>query len=115
LFDAQRHIVLAYDSANQHLQAWRVCADTAALTPLWHKSAFGCASHMILYPDTGEVVINDYRHFGEEVVVLQLETGAEVARVRTGGIMQGVVFPSVGWERDFYWSSMGRLARVFIE
>jgi hypothetical protein len=70
---------------------------------------------MILYPDTGEVVINDYRHFGEEVVVLQIETGAEVARVRTGGIMQGVVFPSVGWERDFYWSSMGRLARVFIE
>ena len=115
LFDAQRHIVLAYDSANRHLQAWRVCPDTAALTPLWHKSPFGCASHMILYPDTGEVVINDYRHFGEEVVVLQIETGAQVARVRTGGIMQGVVFPSVGWERDFYWSSMGRLARVFIE
>jgi hypothetical protein len=115
LVDFQRNIVLAYDSANQHLQAWRLCPDTHTLTPLWQITPFACASHMILYPDTGEVVINDYRHYGEEVVVLKIETGEEIARVRTGGIMQGVVFPSVGWGRDFYWSSMGRLARVFIE
>jgi hypothetical protein len=43
-----------------------------------------------------------------------METGAERGRVRTGGIMQGVVFPSAGWGRDVYWSSMGRLARVFV-
>ena len=29
------------------------------------------------------------------------------------GITQGVVFPSPGWGRDFYWSSMGRLARIY--
>ena len=115
LVDFQRNIVLAYDSANRHLQAWRLCRDTHKLTPLWHKSPFGCASHMIHYPDTGEVVINDYRHYAEEVLVLQIETGVEVARIRSGGFMQGVVFPSVGWGRDFYWSSMGRLARVFVE
>ena len=33
---------------------------------------------------------------------------------RTGGLMQGVVFPSPGWGRDFYGSSMARLARVYI-
>jgi hypothetical protein len=26
-----------------------------------------------------------------------------------------VVFPSVGWGRDVYWSSMGRMARVFVQ
>ena len=51
--------------------------------------------------------------FGEEVVVLDIETGLERTRVRSGGLTQGVVFPSVGWERDFYWSSMGRIARIF--
>jgi hypothetical protein len=69
---------------------------------------------MILYADSGELVVNDYRRHGEEVVVLDIATGQEMGRVRTGGLMQGVVFPSPGWGRDFYWSSMGRLARVFV-
>ena len=110
----KRHIVIGYDSANCHLQAWRFDTDSLAMTPLWHKQPFGCASHMILYPDTGELLINDYRRHGEEVVVLNIESGDEIARVRSGGITQGVVFPSVGWGRDFYWSSMGRLARIFV-
>ena len=114
LVDLQRRIVIGYDSANRHLQAWRFDAGSGALTPLWHKAPFGCASHMILYPDTGELVINDYRRAAEEVVVLHIDTGVEIARVRSGGLTQGVVFPSPGWGRDFYWSSMGRLARVFV-
>jgi hypothetical protein len=115
LYDLQRHIVVGYDSANCHLQAWRFDLGTGAMTPLWQKTPFGCASHMIHYPDTGELVINDYRKRGEEVVVLNIETGLEIARVRTGGFNQGVVFPSVGWSRDLYWSSLGRLARVFVQ
>ncbi len=114
LIDLQRGIVIGYDSANRHLQAWRYDAASKALTPLWHKSAFGCASHLLLYPQTGELVINDYRRGGEEVVLLAIESGTELARVRCGGQMQGVVFPSPGWGRDFYWSSMDRLTRVFV-
>jgi hypothetical protein len=115
LVDAGRSIVLAYDSANRVLQAWHRAPQTGTLTALWRRQPFGCASHMLLYPDTGEVVINDYRRLGEEVVVLDIRTGAERARVRTGGLTQGVVFPSTGWSRDFYWSSMGRVARVFVQ
>ena len=115
LVDQKRRIVLGYDSANRVLQAWRFDAWARHLSPLWSKKNWACASHMLLYADTGEVVINDYRNWGEEVVVLAIETGQELSRVRTGGIMQGVVFPSVGWERDFYWSSMGRVARVWVD
>ncbi len=114
LVDVQRSIVVGYDSANAVLQAWRFDAGLRTMTPLWRKAAFGCASHMILYADTGELVVNDYRRHGEEVVVLDIATGVERGRVRTGGLMQGVVFPSPGWGRDFYWSSMGRLARVCV-
>jgi hypothetical protein len=115
LFDRQRDIVVAYDSANCHVRAWRYDGAARALEPLWQKPDFGCASHMILYPDSGELVLNDYRRMGEEVVVLRIDTGEELARVRVGGPSQGVVFPSTGWHRDFYWSSMGRLARVFVQ
>jgi len=115
LVDRQRQIVLGYDSANRVLQAWRILPGTGALEPLWKKHPFACASHMLLYPDSGEVVTNDYRRLGEEVVVLDITTGQERARVRVGGLTQGVVFPSTGWERDFYWSSMGRLARVYVQ
>jgi hypothetical protein len=114
LVDRQRRIVVGYDSANCHVQAWHFDADARALAPLWHKAPFGCASHMILYPDTGELVLNDYRNGGEDVVVLAIESGREIARVRVGGFQQGVVFPSAGWGREFYWSTMGRLARVFV-
>lgn len=114
LVDLKSHTVVGYDSANSVLQAWRFDEALRRLTPLWRKAPFGAASHMVLYPDTGELVVNDYRRHGEEVVVLHIATGFEKGRVRLGGLMQGVVFPSPGWGRDFYWSSMGQLARVFI-
>ena len=106
--------MIGYDSANRHLQAWRFDDAAKELKPLWHKSAFGCASHMLLYPQTGELVINDYHRAREEVVMLAIESGAELGRVRCGGLNQGVVFPSPGWGRDVYWSSMDRLSRVFV-
>lgn len=114
LFDAARKIIVAYDSANSFLRAWRFEPSSRELAPLWQKSPFGCASHMILYQQTGELVINDFRNGGEEVVVLEIESGKELARCRCGGWNQGVVFPSPGWERDFYWSSMDRLTRFFV-
>ena len=113
LVDVQRRIVVAFDSANKVLRAWRIGAGHT-LAPLWTQNDFGVASHLLLYPQTGELVVNDYRRWGEEVVVLEVETGSERGRVRSGGITQGVVFPSVGWERDLYWCSMGRLARIFV-
>ena len=114
LVDTQRRIVVAYDSANAYVRAWRFEPGSPHLTTLWHKHPFGCASHMLLFPETGELLLNDYRRLGEEVVVLDIETGQERARVRSGGLTQGVVFPSPGWGRDMYWSSMGRLARISV-
>ncbi|MGI9134622.1 MAG: hypothetical protein ACR2I0_11900, partial [Rhodoferax sp.] len=114
LYDLQRQIVVAYDAANAVLRAWRFDPAQRSLQPLWQKSGFACSSHMLLYPESGELVLNDYRRWGEEVVLLDISSGAERGRVRSGGVMQGVVFPSVGWGRDLYWSSMGRLARIYV-
>jgi hypothetical protein len=69
---------------------------------------------MLLFSNTGEVCVNDYSRFNEKVLVLDIETGQEKARVQTGGNMQGVVFPSAGWHQDVYWSSMDRLSRIYV-
>jgi len=114
LVDVQRRVVVGYDAANKVMQAWRIEPESQGLTPLWQRSNLGCASHMLLFSATGELVTNDYRRWGEEVVVLDIETGIERARVRVGGLQQGVVFPSVGWGRDFYWCSMSKVARVYV-
>jgi hypothetical protein len=119
LVDEARQIVVAFDSANRHLRAWRIVrkfpdAQQLVLQDLWHLQNFGAASHMLLFADTGELCVNDYRRFHEQVVILDIETGQEKSRTSTGGLMQGVVFPSAGWQRDIYWSSMDRLTRIHI-
>ncbi|OYY90414.1 MAG: hypothetical protein B7Y45_07260 [Sphingomonas sp. 28-66-16] len=113
LYDPERRIVIGFDSANRVMRAWRFDPADRSLTALWTQSEFGCASHMVLLPESGRIVTNDYRRRGEEVVVLDIMTGTERARVRIGGITQGVVFPSVGWNDDLYWCSMRRVARIF--
>ena len=119
LVDETRQIVVAFDSANRHLRAWRIHRnfghDTQLeLEDLWHLQNFGAASHMLLFADTGELCVNDYQRFKEQVVILDIETGKEKSRTHTGGLMQGVVFPGAGWQRDVYWSSMDRLTRIHI-
>lgn len=111
LVDMTRGIVLAYDSANAFLRAWTM-EDGGRLSRRWERPGLGCASHMLLYEASGEVVTNDHHGLRESVVVLDISTGRELARARTGGRMQGVVFPSPGWNRDLYWCSMDRITRL---
>ncbi|MGL5838434.1 MAG: hypothetical protein ACRCY3_08035 [Sphingorhabdus sp.] len=113
LVDSARHIVVGYDSANRVMTAWRF--GSGPLRPLWRKDDIGCASHMLLDRKRGTIITNDYRNRQEQVVALGIETGAEMARVRVGGMTQGVVFPSPGWNNDIYWCSMSRLARIYVK
>jgi hypothetical protein len=115
LVEPRRRVVVGFDSANRVLRAWRFDPHGGPLVPLWRREPFGVASHGIVYPDTGELVVNDWRRVGgESVVVLDVETGAERARVRVGGWTQGVVFPCAGTGRDLYWSTMSMFARIHV-
>ena len=112
LIDRSRGVAVAYDSAHAVLRAWRILPDSRALEPLWEKRGFGAASHLLLLPPSGELLVNDYRAVGEDLVVLDIATGEERGRARTGGRMQGVVFPGVGWNADLYYCSFDSLLRV---
>ncbi len=111
LYDPERRIAVAFDSANGVLAAFRF--DGTRLAPLW-STALGVASHLIRYPDTGELVVNDHGEAGDDVVVLDIDTGAEIARAATGSPVQSVVFPAAGFGRDLWYCSFARVARVAV-
>lgn len=110
LFDPDRRIAVAYDSGNGVLAAWRA-GGPGELDPLW-RLELDASMHMIRYPDTGELVVNDHRRDGDEVVVLDLETGRELARAATGSTMQSVLFPAAGFGHDLYYCSFNTIARL---
>ena len=111
LWDEKRQIIVAFDSANRVMRAWRFHDAGRRLEPLWQRADLGVASHMLLWSQSGLIATNDWDG-REHVVLIDIENGETVKRVDTGGRMQGVVFPAPGWDGDFYWCSMDRLSRI---
>ena len=111
LVDASRKIVVAYDSGNGRIGAFGY--SERGFAPLW-EHAFNASNHFLLYPDTGEIVVNDYQDGIEHIVVLHLESGTELGRVATGSSTQAVLFQSPGWNRDVYTCTFTTLSRVFV-
>jgi len=113
LVDAQRKLVVGFDSGNGVLAGFRY--DDSSVTPEWSQQQ-NHGSHMLLYPETGEIVTADHdaARGVEQVVVRDIATGVEKARVDTGSPIQSVVFPACGHQRDFYWCSMLAVTRISV-
>ncbi len=111
--DPDREIAVGYDSGNGVLAAFSFSGDT--MVPLWSREQHH-ACHPLRFPDTGELVTGDHdaETMTDHVVVLDIETGAEQARVATGSPVQSVVFPCPGFDRDLYWCSFTTLTRIHV-
>lgn len=103
--DAERGIVVGYDSGNGVLVAF----DAESLAVRWRRDQ-DHASHLLLYQDSGELVTGDHT----DVVVLDISSGAELARVASGSGVQSVLFPAPGFGRDFYVVSFLDVSRVAV-
>jgi hypothetical protein len=142
-WDPAGGVVVAYDAGNAVLRAWRLAGDE--LEPLWRRERFAHAGHLIVYPDTRELVAQDWKDFPwlrrpavrralrtpfealsgsararraslrtghDQLVVLDLDTGAEKARVDIPSPSQAFLFPAPGFARDVYYQSLTTIARV---
>lgn len=96
LVDPQRHIVVAFDSANKAMSAWDI-GDDGKLWPRWERRQ-AHAAHMLLCPTTGELLTHDHdgERMADQAVVLDIGSGTELARVDTGSPVQSVLFPAPG-------------------
>lgn len=110
--DEARRIVVGYDSGNGVLAAFTVAAD-GSCAPRWRRDQ-NHASHLVLFPDTGELVTDDHdpEAFADAIVVLDVDTGAERCRVASGSPVQSVLFPAAGFDRDIYYCSFTTVARI---
>jgi hypothetical protein len=111
--DTKRQIVVGFDSGNGVISGFDYDEDSVTLR--WtHEQNHAC--HMLLIPETGQIVTADYRpELGcEQVVVLDITTGTEVARVSTTSPIQSAVFPAIGPQGDIYWCSMTTITRISV-
>jgi hypothetical protein len=113
--DGSRRIAVGYDSGNGVVTAWRFGAPGES-ERLWQREQEQ-AGHMIVFPDTGELMSYDYSHERgtDQCVVLDIETGEEKARAAVNSPMQCVVFPAAGAAREVYITTFGTVSRVFVE
>ncbi len=144
-WDPVGRIAVAYDAGNAVLAAWHMQGDE--LAPLWRRDGLAHAGHLILYPDTRELVVQDWhdrpalraplvrralrpalsrlarfraarraslRTGSDSLVVLDLDSGAEKARVHVPSPAQAFLFPAPGFARDVYYQSLTTIARVHV-
>jgi len=140
LYDPARRVALGYDSANGVLAAFRfgerleplwrrelahaahmirypdtgevVVHDFCAprLTRSRAAQAIGPRAGRLAASARARRLVASRSH--DDVVVLDIETGAERARASVPTMFQSVLFPCPGWERDLYWCTFSTLARL---
>lgn len=108
-------VALVWDTANMGLAALDV-VEPATPILLW-RQPFRASMQPLVFSDTDELVINDFRMFddgttSDDLVVLDLRTGMMKGRVPTGSTNLNGMFLTPGWSRDLYYCSTGTVARV---
>ncbi len=109
-FDPVRKIALAFDTGNGQLGAFRY--RDGMFAKLWVKPC-RISMQMVVYLDSGEIAVNDFRDGFDQIVVLDIESGTEKGRVATESRTANGMFLSTGWHDDLIYCSIGTIARVF--
>jgi hypothetical protein len=112
-YDPVRNIAVAFDTGNGWLGAWRYRPD-GSFQKLWSKPC-RISMQLVLFLDTGELMVNDFQRGHDELILFDLETGIEKGRVATESQTANGMFLSTGWERDVLYCSIGSVARVYVE
>ena len=66
----------------------------------------------VVFPETGEFVINDFKPDDDQLIVIDIQTGEVIYRVSTGSHIANGMFLTPGGDRDIYYCSTYAVARV---
>lgn len=66
----------------------------------------------VVFPETGELVINDFKPGDDQLIVIDIPTGEVIDRVSTGSHIANGMFLTPGGDRDIYYCSTYAVARV---
>jgi len=114
VIDVDRSIAVGYDSGNGVLSAFDIATD-GTLSPRWQRRQHH-GGHLLLVPGSGELVTGDFdvSRRADQVVVLDIGSGDELARADTGSPVQSVLFPAAGFGNDVYLCTFTTVTRVSV-
>jgi len=108
---------VAWDSINGGLAGIELHGDETAgssgeLNVVWQLDV-RASMQPVVFPDSGELVINDFTSDGEDhVIVVDLVSGELLARVPTGSRVANGMFLSAGGNRDVFYCSTLTYAHI---
>ena len=66
----------------------------------------------VVFPETAELVINDFQETADHLVVVDMRSGELISRADTGSSLANGMFLTPGTDRDIYYCSTHAIARV---
>lgn len=102
-------LCIAWDSINGGLAGIHTAGEE--LSVAWTVDARP-TMQPVVFPETGELVINDYRDGDDGLIVVDMRAGEIVSRAGTGSRLANGMFLTPGADRDIYYCSTFAIARV---
>ena len=106
----ESNMAIAWDSVDGGLAG----VDTSGeqLEVAWHLDVRP-SMQPVVFPESGEMVINDFTSSGDDdLIVVDVPTGALLDRVNTGSRIANGMFITAGGDRDVFYCTTTTLARV---
>ena len=100
---------IAWDSINGELAG--VATDETTLRVRWTVDARP-SMQPVVFPETGELVINDYKTGDDQLIVVDIPTGEVTSRVSLGSRVANGMFLTAGLDRDVYYCSTLAISHV---
>lgn len=102
-------ICIAWDSINGGLAG--IKDNGKKLEIIWSIKARPSMQPLV-FPMTGEFVINDFENNEDYIIVLDIETGRLIDRVNTGSRLANGMFLTAGGKRDIYYCSTFAISHI---
>jgi hypothetical protein len=105
----EHNICLAWDSINGGLVG--ISTENKELKLAWTLDVRP-SMQPVVFPDSGELVINNYEKGDDQLIVVDIVTGELLSQVSLGSPVANGMFLSPGFDRDIYYCSTLTIARV---
>lgn len=101
-------VTVCWDSINGGLAA----VNDDDLSVRWLLPEVRATMQPVVFPESGELVINDFTGEGDDLIVVDVDTGEMLSRVETGSRLANGMFLSPGSGGDVFYCSTLTVARV---